>query len=405
MIPRREGGDVRPLSLAALAHVVIFAGVFRELYTLVYSGTGRFYHYASQLAAGKLPYRDYPLEYPPFALAFFGLPRLVARAFAGYQLAFYAEVLLADLAILATLWLVARRRRLGAGKTLALYTGIVLAIGPVMLHQYDVFPALLTLLAVVCFADGRTLVAAALLALATMTKVYPLLLAPVFMILEWRAGRLRDAWRAVAVFTAVCVTTLVPWLIAAPSSLVSLYSYHANRGVQIESTYAAIAFIAHRFGVAPMRSELGAGSFNLAGPFPDALARISGIVLLSILILAYVFVIRRTRRASATPGLAVAGSLLVLICAVVGSKVLSPQYLIWLAPLLPLLPARRGAACALFMCAGVLTYYVYPSHYAELLAAQPLPVAMLVLRNALLIVLAAVVADAVRMVTRDGAAA
>ena len=70
------------------------------------------------------------------------------------------------------------------------------------------------------------------------------------------------------------------------------------------------------------------------------------------------------------------------------AKVLSPQFLVWLAPLVALVRGRVGlAACGLLAPACVLTRLVYPDRYEELLAREGLPVALLLLRNGLLVAL------------------
>jgi len=63
------------------------------------------------------------------------------------------------------------------------------------------------------------------------------------------------------------------------------------------------------------------------------------------------------------------GTAALALAAAVLSKVLSPQYLLWAAPPLALLPARaRGAAAALiaFYLALPLTQWLFPAHFAEL---------------------------------------
>ena len=71
-------------------------------------------------------------------------------------------------------------------------------------------------------------------------------------------------------------------------------------------------------------------------------------------------------------------------------KVLSPQFLVWLLPAC-LLVAGRYRLHAMVATAGamVVTQLYFPYRYWELVALQDRPVALLAIRNALLIVLVA----------------
>ena len=142
-------------------------------------------------------------------------------------------------------------------------------------------------------------------------------------------------------------------------------------------------------------------SWNLAGRVPDALARVSTFVLALTLIVVYAIIARRANDREMDVGRDVEfvahSSALVLVASMAASKVLSPQYLIWVMVMIPLVTRPyRLAVWILFTAIGVLTYYMYPHHYNELLAGRTAAVVGMGLRNALLIVLAVVLAIALR---------
>jgi hypothetical protein len=73
----------------------------------------------------------------------------------------------------------------------------------------------------------------------------------------------------------------------------------------------------------------------------------------------------------------------------IGSKVLSPQYMVWLLPLVPL--AARGPAsagvCGLFVVSCWTTTQLFPTHYEDLLTLQSPGPEYLVFRNIILLAL------------------
>ena len=82
-------------------------------------------------------------------------------------------------------------------------------------------------------------------------------------------------------------------------------------------------------------------------------------------------------------------------------KVLSPQFMIWVVPLGALAFAwRMHALAAGVALAAVLTQVEFPAHYFDLVAREPFPVGLVVLRNA---ALAAVIALSVRELRATGA--
>ncbi len=388
-----------------LAHVVVFAVVFRGVYTMPFSGTGLFYDYGSAIVAGKVPYRDVFIEYPPLALVFFTLPRIVGASFRWYYVWYQVEVAVADLVVLVLLY-AARPRGAAPWRVLLPYTALLVAVGPIALQQYDLFPAALTLAAVVAFSARRDAAAWILLALGTMTKVYPALIAPVFLLLDDRTTLAARSRRAAAWFAATCLVVLLPFLVTAPASLDRMLAYHTERGIQIESVYSTIAFAVRSLGIGLVNVTQSHRSAGLEGPIADVLARVSTVVLAVALIAAYGFIFRHSGRV--TPAamrdvrIVATSSVLVILAGLVASKVLSPQYLIWPLPLLPLVvrPARLWI-WGVFAAAGVVTYYIYPLHYGALLGREFRGVAALAARNILLLTLTLIVARSFRAACAD----
>ena len=87
----------------------------------------------------------------------------------------------------------------------------------------------------------------------------------------------------------------------------------------------------------------------------------------------------------------------VLSLALVFGKVLSPQYLLWVAPITLIVSGRRGrVACALTVAALIATQLYFPARYPDLRELEAGAVLLLTLRNGLLIALAACTWGAVR---------
>ena len=131
------------------------------------------------------------------------------------------------------------------------------------------------------------------------------------------------------------------------------------------------------------------GAFEARGPGTELAATLSlpvtGILLLATLLLIYRAHLAERLGAAAFPRYAAA----LILAFMLGSKVLSPQYMVWLLPLVPLaLPGYRGVmACGLFAVSCWATTQVFPTHYDELLVLQAPGPGFLVFRNVTLVAL------------------
>lgn len=396
------------LLIFCLIHIVIVTVIFN---TRLYVGGGNlstalYFNYSSSIVdLGLLPYQDFAVEYPPLALLFFTLPRLIAPNPYLYAQIFAVEILLFDLSGLFLISALSRWLDLHLTGTLAIYTLALLAIGPIIVHRYDLIPAVMVLLALYTFIRGKHKTSWAILAVGTMTKLYPVILAPIFLLHHWRHRQKRQALVGVATFAIATAVIAAPVLLLSPGGLWNSFSYHAQRGLQCESTYASFLLLGQTLGLTSLWMDFSFGSLNVVSPLADILARLSPLVMIFSLGVTYWFFYKSKGERAVVPqppysmnqpdiACILNYSLIALLAFIITNKVLSPQFIIWLYPLIPLVAGRwRRLSWLMFILIGRLTYLVFPVAYEGIVQVDPLIVSMLVLRNISLIILASLLSQ------------
>ena len=381
-------GGGRTLALFILMHGFIF-GVLFHLYLTPNADIGLYLADASKLASGLLPYRDFTLEYPPLSLIFFGLPRVITSSDALYTKVFQFELLVFDIIGLVLIFDIARRLGEAPWKALSIYTLAVLAVGPIIIQTFDIIPAVMTLAAIYLFWLGKHKASWAVLALGTLTKIYPIAIAPIFLLIYFKNRQLKQIRDGAVTFIAVCVITILPFIILGSGSILNLVSYHTQRGVQIESTYSAIVLVLAKLGLTSVTAGYSFGSLNIVNPTAAVLAKFSTYIMVVSLLIVYWFIYRQVKPGKSQFTRLGAYALLTLATTMATSKILSPQYFVWLIPIFPFICGRwRTPILAIFILIGGLTYDIFPLHYPELQNIQATAVAILVARDILLVLLA-----------------
>ena len=355
--------------------------------TPVYQG------YGEKIVDGKVPYRDFPVEYPPAALPLFVLPALADDE--DYGSAF--ELLMWTCAVATIVLLAVTLSAAGAG-TARLYTATAFAgiapllLGSVILTRFDLWPAALAAGALAALVSGRDRLGLGVLGLATAAKLFPAVLLPIA--LAWVARRRgpREAALGLAVFAAVIVAIVLPFAILSPGGVVHSLTAQLGRPLQIESLGAAILLAAHQLGLYDPTVVSTHGSQNLSGSLPDALAAVQTALQLVALVAVWLLFARgRPDRERLLVASAAA-----VVAFIAFGKVLSPQFLIWLLPLVPLVAGSAGvAACWVFAGALVTTQLWFPHRYWHVVALESASWLVLV-RDLLLVALLAVLVAAIR---------
>jgi Glycosyltransferase family 87 len=392
-------GSPRTAAVAAVGAVAVFVVAWTVLHLGFYThrqiiDTPIYQRYGDAMANGQVPYRDFQLEYPPAALPVFVIPSLVRSPdgdLSGYRRGFEAEMLVSGALVLLLMLSILLRldagpTRIGAALGFAALAPLVL--GSVELSRFDLWPAALTTGALAAFVAGRQRLGSGVLALAVAAKLFPAVLAPLAAVWIWRRSGRRELLVAAGVFAAVLAVCFVPFLVLAPHGVWHSVTTQTSRPLQIETLGAGVLLVAHTVGGLGITMESGHGSQNLVGSGPDALAVVQTVLQAAALVLTWVWFARgkatgeRLVRASAAA-----------VCAFVAfGKVLSPQFLIWLVPLVPLVRGRRGiAASALLAVALLLTQLWFPFRYWDLvLEFRTFPSWLVLLRDVALVALFAV---------------
>jgi hypothetical protein len=204
---------------------------------------------------------------------------------------------------------------------------------------------------------------------------------PVAAIWLARTGGRRAVLRAATGFAVVAAVGAGAAVAASAGGALDTVRYHLDRPAQVGSSPAVLLRIAGGLGIGDARAETSFGADNVVGPGSDVLIALGAAALAWVVVL---LGIRLLRASPLEPWPFVAACFGAIAAFIVLGKVLSPQFLIWLLPLLALL-AGRGAwrACALLLAAMLATTLETGDTYFRLADGDPVGVAVAGLRIAL----------------------
>ncbi|WP_156466034.1 MULTISPECIES: glycosyltransferase 87 family protein [unclassified Rathayibacter] len=306
---------------------------------------------------------------------------------AGYDLMWLLLVAAVDAAAFALLVRGAVPVRLAAARWWLLF---LVLLGPIAVGRIDAFtvpPAIAGML----WAGTRPAASALLLTIATWIKVWPAaILAASVLVLR---GRVKTVLVPV-VTSAVIVLAVV--LIGGGDQVFSFVGDQTTRGLQIEAVVSTPWMWAASLGAAGGSSYVwyaaDINTFEMHGPGTEIAATVMTPLLALTMIGVALLGLRALRAGAAPTRLFPLLALTFVVVFIDTNKVLSPQYIAWLAPpvIAALVVSRDGwfaTPAKLTLVIGALTQIVYPYLYLFLLWEHWWMVLVLTARNVVLVVL------------------
>ncbi len=355
---RRRRASWAALLVATIVHVVVCAMAFADA-PQPQSDFDRYYEIAA--GAGR-PYVDYQVEHPIGTLTVFKLLAAIPGGRAAFGRGVVAANAFADAAVigaLAGVWGV---------PAAAYYAAVTVPVADLLFHRVDLWSMAAATLAVTAWQRRKPSLAALLLAVGASFKLWPLVL--LFML--WNSS---GRTRAVAVFMlsagAIGSAAVVG---GGPRAILEVLTFRGATGWQIESLAGSVIQL---FTNESARMQSGAWRIGTLGRLTSIALFLSAAPLCA-------WASWRGFRVN-RPGLAwlaAVASLLTL------SALFSAQYVGWLVPGGALAWAGDQKRPALLTAAVVALTQLFMTGYDEVIAGVPAMVAIVVLRNLVVIWLA-----------------
>jgi len=282
-------------------------------------------YFSEGLSSGKIPYLDHQVEYPVIIGAVMQGAAWVVRSIAnpytrGLQ---FFDVTVAVLALFLIAGVLATAYCAGPSRR---WTALLVAFSPALILSafinWDLIAMGLMMMSLAAWAARRPVLAGVLLGLAVATKFYPVLVLWPLFLLCLRAGRMRAFWLTAGSAAGAWLVVNLPVAIVAPSGWARFYVLSSQRGADWGCIYFFFQYM-HWPGI---------GTYSV-----PALNLMSGAAFVVACAAIGVLALAAPRR----PRLA---QLIFLTTAafLLTNKVWSPQYVVWLVPLVVLARPKIG---------------------------------------------------------------
>lgn len=369
----------------ALSRGLLFVGLGDPNDTRIY------FNATANWLSGATPYVDYIFEYPPGVLALSAPAASLVADADSFRWTFAASMLVLDALVIALLVRFGARGRRKLRRTVVgalVYVVLTGLLSDLVVLRMDMAVGLGLLGFALAHERGRPALASVAIAALVWLKVVGLLLIPLHLLMTMQQRPGDERRRRLVITSSVLIASLValwlPFVARSGTAALTFFTYHLERGLQIESVSASAVLLLGQVVDLELTTPFEFGASHVRGPLPDLLA--TGSTWLMALLVGAATVIARRREALSPT----AATFAVALATLVGSKVLSPQFLVWLAPVAGLWvasgQARARHPIAWLLLATLLTTTMMRTAYGALVDQWLTGALVLAMRNGVLVV-------------------
>lgn len=358
---------------------LLFLGSYNIHHNGISEDMGLYFNGVEQWSNGKVPFKDFNLEYPPGALLLLSVPYVLSNTIESYKTSFTVFSLI--FILIGFLLLYEKRKNW----KMIIYGLLLLCMPSEMLFQrFDIFVAIITLASFVLLQRKYYFWSALLLGSSIGMKFYPIVLVP-FFILDISILKQKIRYGASAILGLML--SIIPFATQGASIKGMLYfwEYNKNREIQLESTWSSLSLALRPWGEA-VEVYTAYGAKNLGSDHSKFFTSLAFFISIAILLACILYFWKLKKKSAHT---AVTVVFLYLLCFIFFNKVFSPQYLLWLIPFFPIAISfvslsKKIFYTALFCIIIIITHLIVPTFYLDLIDLKEYAVNLLISRNLLL---------------------
>jgi len=309
-----------------------------------------YFQYAMQILSGEVPYVDFPLEYPQLSLIVIVVPLIFTML--THDPSTYLvvhQVFMSVFDILTTLLVYLIALKVSNQKD-AFISGVLSATAfssaYFVLTKYDAFPTFLLMLALFLYIYRKEVVGYLSASAGFLAKWFPGLALPYFILHEIISGRdLKTIGHNTIAAATLLIVVILPFAVLNSSGFLATYTTHAGRAALAHSFCYYVDFV--------LESVLGLSFFAHISLFLMALVQI--------LLLGHYYSTKNTGADYLCAFIFFSTFAFIIL-----NNVFSPQYILWITPLLAIFLAHSLKEIALFYAIQTWMYLEFPILYRSI---------------------------------------